>query len=451
MHRRSTSAAALAVLLAAAVAAPMAVPGSASAAAPCGSYSSEAVPPTAIRVFRAATGAVDTVDFRAYVKNVLSREWISSWTTESLRAGALAVKNYAWYQVLHWRGYTNAAGACFDVFDSTRDQHYDPSRPTYAAMAAAVDATWSTLALRRGRIFPTYYNAGQANEPCGNGANGWQMFQWGTQACGLAGRSAAQILATYYTGVTVSSAPTPAPAPPTPAPTARPTVAPTPAPTPHPTPAPPPPPSTAPPAGTTPPGATVAPTPRPTTTPTPPPTPIPSSAPPEAPPLAVPGGGQHGLTAPPPPPPPDPEPVAVKEIAAAAPAAPAAPAQPAASPVTVTAAAPSEIDRTARVTLFELAHDAASIRDKGRAPERRSATPSRWLQFRSLVVQLLASISERLALAVAFEEPLTDELGRGHVLDGQADRLEDGERLGVSRPAPVRVDGADRHEVALRH
>ena len=86
-------------------------------------------PPPTIRVFRTATGSVETVDFRTYLKNVLSREWISSWTTESLRSGAMAVKNYAWYQVLHWRGYTNAAGECFDVFDSTRDQHYDPAAP----------------------------------------------------------------------------------------------------------------------------------------------------------------------------------------------------------------------------------------------------------------------------------------------------------------------------------
>ena len=88
----------------------------------------------------------------------------------------------------------NAAGSCFDVFDSTQDQHYDPSRPTYASMAAAVDATWATLAHKQGQIFATYYNAGQPNEACGAGANGWQMFQWGTQACGLDGRTAAQIM-----------------------------------------------------------------------------------------------------------------------------------------------------------------------------------------------------------------------------------------------------------------
>ena len=164
MHhlQRIGAASVVVVLLVLALAAPMAKPRPASAAGSCGTYRSETVPPPTIRVFRTATGAVETVDFRTYVKNVLSREWISTWTTESLRSGALAVKNYGWYQVLHWRGYVNEDAECFDVFDSTRDQHYDPTRPTYASMATAVDATWSTLAQKSGRIFATYYNAGAA-------------------------------------------------------------------------------------------------------------------------------------------------------------------------------------------------------------------------------------------------------------------------------------------------
>ena len=289
MHRSHRVASSLAAIMLAVVLAPATAPAPISAADGCGTHRSETTPPSTIRVFRSATGAVDTVDFRTYVTNVLSREWISSWTTESLRAGALAVKNYAWYQVLHWRGHVNGAGTCFDVFDSTRDQHYDPSRPTYASMAAAVDATWGTLAHRSGRVFATYYNAGAPYEACGANANGWQMFQWGTQACGLAGKSAAQIMAIYYPGVTVSAAPPAATPPPTP----------TPNPTPVPTPGP-----TGPPSNT--PSAAPAPAPTP-----PPATPSPAPIPPPTPP-AMPGGGQAGLTAPPPPPPPDPAPIIVE-------------------------------------------------------------------------------------------------------------------------------------------
>jgi hypothetical protein len=190
------------------------------AASSCSGWTSSVNPPPKIRVLRHASDAVQTVRFKAYAKNVLSREWIASWTTKSLRSGALAVKHYAWYHVLHWRGGTNEDGECFDVRDDTMDQVYDPSKPVYTTAAAAVDATWTTRVLKNGAIFPTYYNAGDADETCGANANGWKMYQWGTQACGLAGKTAAQIILTYYyPGVTVTGAPNPSP---TPKPTATP-------------------------------------------------------------------------------------------------------------------------------------------------------------------------------------------------------------------------------------
>ena len=424
MHRRITATGVLAAFLAAAVAAPMSAPTPVTAAGACGAYRSETVPPPTIRVFRAATGAVETVDFRAYVKNVLSREWISSWTTESLRSGALAVKNYAWYQVLHWRGYTNAAGQCFDVFDSTRDQHYDPARPTYVTMAAAVDATWSTLALRNGRIFATYYNAGQTNEPCGAGANGWQMFQWGTQACGLAGKSAAQILAIYYSGVTVTFAPPPS----TPAPRPTRTPSPTPTPTPQPTPTPAPRPS-----GTSAPAPTTAPT--PTAVPTPVPTPMPTPTPAAAP--QQPGGGQVGLAAPPPPPPPDPEPIVVSVADATT------------GQIEATAASKPVPSRSPGVDLARLlGHEAPA-----EAWSAEAATPlatRSWVAFRVAVERLVSSLVERLGQLGA-EQPNDDELGRGHVLDGEADRLENGDRVRGASRGPAGLDAPDLHEVGLRH
>lgn len=405
------------VLAAASIAAglvPATVTDSAQAAGPCGTYASHTTPPSTIRVFRTATGAVETVDFRTYVKNVLSREWISSWTTESIRAGALAVKNYGWYQVLHWRGYVNAEGECFDVFDSTRDQHYDPSRPTYAAMSAAVDATWSTLALKGGKIFATYYNAGAVNEPCGANVNGWQMFQWGTQACGLAGKTAAQILAIYYTGVTVSSAPPPAP-PPTPAPTPQATPVPTPKPTPTPTPTPPPSanPSSAPTAAPTP-----VPTPQPTPVPTPPP-PAPTPPPADGP---QPGGGQ-GLVAPPPPPPPDPEPIVVI-----------------ASADVLEGGAVEEAaiaSRTPRPGGYLAWLEPEPIVEP--APVAATAGPTaaspRWTLFRTLVAHYLATLWSDFGLdfAPVAEHPRDHQLGRGDVLDGETHRLEGGDRVVVAR------------------
>jgi hypothetical protein len=316
MPRRTIAGLLLAAVLASLSAAP-GVPARV-AAASCSNWTSESTPPSTIRVFRSVSGVVETVDFKAYVKNVLSREWIGSWTTESLRSGALAVKNYAWYQVLHWRGFVaDATGDCFDVFDTTRDQVYDPSRTTYASAASAVDATWSTLALKSGRIFPTYYNAGSANEACGANANGWKMYQWGTQACGLAGKSAAQIMTVYYTGVVVTDAPPLAPPPSTPPPTPAPTAVATPSPTPVPaTPAPTPTASaTSTPSATGAATPTLSPTPKPTTTPTPVTTPAPTPAATQSPVVEQPGGGQSEVVhaaAPPPPPSARPAPIKVK-------------------------------------------------------------------------------------------------------------------------------------------
>ena len=425
MHARIRVAGLLAALLAAAVLAPLAAPTRVTAAGECGTYASETVPPPSIRVYRTATGGVDTVDFRTYVKNVLSREWISSWTTESLRSGALAVKNYAWYQVIRWRGYTTAAGQCFDVFDSTRDQHYDPSRPTYASMAAAVDATWGTLALKNGRIFATYYNAGGVYEACGANANGWQMFQWGSQACGLDGLSAAQIMAIYYPGVAVSAAPPPSTPAPTPVPTPAPTPPPPPAPTPTPAPTPPP-------GGSPAPAPTVAPTPVPTAVPTPAPTPVPAPAAP----AAQPGGGQIGLAAPPPPPPPDPEPIIV---GIAAPGS-----------VEVVAASVPEREPASRRDHALLFIDESPYGWDRPMATSLPAPAMRWVTFRALVEQLLASLAERLSVGgLVAQQPAGDQLGGGDVLDGEPDRLEGRDGVGLTRLDPLPADRPELHQLRL--
>jgi len=420
MHhlQRIGAASLLVVLLAGAIATPMAMPSYVSAAGSCGTYRSETVPPATIRVFRTATGAVETVDFRTYVKNVLSREWISTWTTESLRSGALAVKNYGWYQVLHWRGYVNEDGKCFDVFDSTRDQHYDPSRPTYASMAAAVDATWSTLAQVNGRIFATYYNAGSPSERCGANANGWQMFQWGTQACGLAGRTAAQILVTYYAGVVVTAAPPPSP--PQPSPTPSPTPRPTPAPTATPVPSP----------GSTS-GATPAATPGVTPVPTPAPRPTPE--PPEQ---LAPGGGQAGLVRPPPPPPSNPEPIVVTAAGASG---------------AVTASPTTPVETKGKRTHVHPLLDTDILGPAlSRSPRAMVPIGIGRLSVDAFLALYLGGLLERWSVALA-EEPVGDELGRGDVLDGQPDRLEDRDRAGRASGRPIRADAADLYEVVARH
>jgi hypothetical protein len=275
------------------------------------------------------------------------------------------------------------------------------------------------MALKGGRVFPTYYNAGAAGEACGANVNGWQMFQWGSQACGLAGKTAAQIMAIYYAGVIVTAAPPPAMQAPTPMPT--------PSPTPQPTP-----PATPKPSGT--PGATPAPSPAPTATPAPAPAPTPAE-PPSPLPAPGPGGGQVGLVRPPAPPPPDPEPIVVQPGGAV--------------PTRPSAQEPPESPRTHRPWLLD-----GDVQPVVPAHANRAflSIGVGWLTVDAVVEIVAQGLAHRwsAALGVA-EQPAGDELGRGDVLDGQPDRLEDRDRLGRASGRPIRADAADLYEAVVRH
>jgi peptidoglycan hydrolase-like amidase len=57
--------------------------------------------PKTIRVLRTNESKIVEINYKEYVKNVLPNEWTASWDMEALKAGALAVKTYAWYWILH--------------------------------------------------------------------------------------------------------------------------------------------------------------------------------------------------------------------------------------------------------------------------------------------------------------------------------------------------------------
>lgn len=174
----------------------------------CTGYTSNVTPPSTIRVYRAGLGRVDVVNFNTYVKNVLPNEWIPSWRAESLKAGAMATKTYAWYRVLHWKG-GSLNGVCYDLRDNTTDQSYKPNS-ALAATTAAVDATWSTRMMKGGSIFEAAYCSNMyctfSVDACGAATNGVRLSQWGTQSCAGLGYGYQKILSTYYyTGLTFGS------------------------------------------------------------------------------------------------------------------------------------------------------------------------------------------------------------------------------------------------------
>ncbi|MBM4408373.1 MAG: hypothetical protein FJ038_07220 [Chloroflexi bacterium] len=185
--------------------APSAVAPAPVAAAECTGWISTLQPPTTIRVLRtrgSAAGQVQTVDFRDYVNIVMPAELGPQHPRKMLRAQAVAIKQYAWYHAMNWRG-RSAAGGCYDVVDSTNDQVYSPEtkRPAPAHISA-VDATWTWSMRRGGRFFASGYRAG-ADVPCGADVGGSIMRQRSASACARDGKTAVEILTLYYGNVVV--------------------------------------------------------------------------------------------------------------------------------------------------------------------------------------------------------------------------------------------------------
>jgi len=151
-------------------------------AAACTGWSSTTTPPPTIRVLRSATGKVAAVDFESYVKVVMPAEWPSAWPIESLRAGAIAIKQYAWYYAMHYRGGTGTGG-CYDVSDNANDQVYSPEKQTPAAThIQAVESTWAESITKNGSFILTGYRSGN-DVSCGADADGSHLYQKGARRC----------------------------------------------------------------------------------------------------------------------------------------------------------------------------------------------------------------------------------------------------------------------------
>ena len=175
---------------------------SAGASLPATHVGSQTRPPSTIRVFITgswrcnvyASGYVKRVDFKSYVKHVLPNEWIPSWRANSLRAGAMAVKSYAWY----WYGQGGKwpyKGA--DVMDSVCDQYYNPA-VSYASTNAAVDYTWGYRLSKNGYVPQTqYYNGYYGGARPTGYYYGW-LTQWGSKYYADRGYGWQWILQYYY-------------------------------------------------------------------------------------------------------------------------------------------------------------------------------------------------------------------------------------------------------------
>lgn len=147
---------------------------------------------------------VQTVPFEQYVEDVLPNEWVPGWDTESLKAGAVAIKMFAWYHHLHP---VTIDGFTFDVDNTVNFQSFRyMSRQTETNRA--VVATRKLAYVRpNGGIVELNYRAGIRNNPNWQYRNAEKMAQWGSQYWAQRGRTYLQILQFYYADRALRSMP----------------------------------------------------------------------------------------------------------------------------------------------------------------------------------------------------------------------------------------------------
>jgi peptidoglycan hydrolase-like amidase len=137
--------------------------------------------------------SVSVVPWYDYNIDVLPNEWIGGWPTESLNAGAIAVKMYAWYHILHPK-YSNC-----DVDNTVNSQVYKPNS-RYSRTTTAVDTMSGIGILKSGVMFETQYRAGTYDSSI-PGTN--IMSQNGTHYWADNGKTWSWMTSYYYPGSAV--------------------------------------------------------------------------------------------------------------------------------------------------------------------------------------------------------------------------------------------------------
>ena len=170
--------------------------GVAGAVTSCTSWRSLTEPPPSIRVLRRKSGRIETIGFRKYVIVVMGREWPGYLPQAVVEAGAVAVKQYAWYHAVFTSRTAN--GRCYDVRDGVTDQLYKPAKARVSPEHhRAIDLTWGVTIYKNGRFIMTGYRRGDKVR-CGRDATGYRLYARSAISCARRGQDWRQILRTYY-------------------------------------------------------------------------------------------------------------------------------------------------------------------------------------------------------------------------------------------------------------
>jgi SpoIID/LytB domain protein len=95
--------------------------------------------------------AINTVGLEQYLYGVVPAEMPSTWSSEALKAQAVAARSYAMA--------TRQLGAPYDVFNDTRSQMYLGLSHEDPATSAAVDATKGQVLYFGGKVATTYFSS----------------------------------------------------------------------------------------------------------------------------------------------------------------------------------------------------------------------------------------------------------------------------------------------------
>lgn len=147
---------------------------------------------------------VKTVSFDEYVVSSLPNEWMPSWNQESLQAGAIAVKMFAWYRLLNP---TILDGWEFDLDNTTNFQTYREGNRFQATDEAHTRTRNLAYALPDGTIVELNYRSGYQGGPNWEYRNANMMSQWGSQYWADQGWNMLRILQWYYQGRTLHPIP----------------------------------------------------------------------------------------------------------------------------------------------------------------------------------------------------------------------------------------------------
>lgn len=141
---------------------------------------------------------VMSIPFETYMRNVLPNEWVPDWNTESLKAGAMAIKMFGWFHTFNPIEQDNQR---FDVDNSVNFQVYRDGTDMPRTNAAFDEIEKLGYIETDNDIVELPYRAGYPNDPNYQYRNAQKMAQNGSQY--LADKrnyNMAQILKFYYEG-----------------------------------------------------------------------------------------------------------------------------------------------------------------------------------------------------------------------------------------------------------